>query len=155
MNRIPRPSTRQILFQTMIVCLFCLSLWFFMQTRTEKLELNQAIQTLRYEKTKYDRIKSSVENYTSLRQQIMACRNIRTPLVWEQIEIHLEELGFFDLLHHLRFLHQDIENQYGRDGMFVMETMQMTQQDRLGARTGPVRFLIRGYLLSVCGGETP
>ncbi len=155
MNRIPRPSAWQIVFQTAVVCLFCFGLWFFMQTRTEKLELNRAIQTLRYEKTKYDRIKSSVESYISLREKIMACQDIRTPLVWEQIEIHLEELGFFDLLHHLRFLHLDIQNQYGRDGMFVMETMQMAQQDRAGATTGPVRFLIRGYLLSVCGGEEP
>lgn len=155
MSSIPRPSTRNVVLQTAVVCLFCLSLCFFMQTRTEKLELDLAIQTLRHEKLKYDRIQNTLADYVSLRDNIMTCRDIQTPLVWEQIEIQLEELGFSDLLHHLRFLHQDIRNQYGRDGMFIMETMRMEPPNQPGATSSPVRFLIRGYLLSVCGGKTP
>ncbi|OCC15090.1 hypothetical protein DBT_1576 [Dissulfuribacter thermophilus] len=161
MQRIPTPSLKTIVIESVCVILFCVSFFFFLYYSNDNNSLKKAISDLRLKDSELYRLNRSLEDYSAIKAWLLPCNQFKTPMLWEEVDISFDSLKFSELIHHLNFLNRDIKKVYHKDGIFLLEHMKMngvsedfrtTDQGTDNRASGPKTvFEIKGYLLSTCG----
>ncbi len=164
MQRIPTPSLRTIIMESVCMALFCVSFFFFLYYSNDNNTLKKVILDLRLRNSELSHLNRSLEKYSAIKAWLLPCNKFKTPILWEDVEISFDDLKFGELIHHLNFLNRDIKKVYHKDGIFFLEYIKMKGMDddfmpseqatsnRVSGAPGPKTvFEIKGYLLSTCG----
>lgn len=168
MASIPRPTTKELIFQATAVLLFSVGLGVLLWLRQDIQALKRALTDLQAKRARLMEMEKELTEYAVVKRVFIPCSHYKTPLFWENVEVNLADLRFDEFIAHLDSLGRDVRQAVaggrassGIGGVFLLDRLEMKMAKgegreggaEAGAQEGVERpvFRIEGRLLSACG----
>jgi hypothetical protein len=164
MKSMPPVNPLRIAGQCIFLSMFCASLWYLLDVTAQRQAYSRACTDLKAQEKQLEKMESAAGRYRALKEHYLPCEQNGNTLVWQDIDVHFQDVDFKALTERLGFMYKNINRLYGGNSIFFVDKFifEKKQAQKLPmASTDPAArshktdriFTMEGRLLTPCATE--